>query len=101
VELEGAKQHINRMGERLCRLISVQRVAAPWQQRSIDQVRRTVTALSVQAEDALDLLNCCSTAAALLATAYRDRVDQLYESASSLSDCAMPLMREDVGTPVR
>lgn len=100
-ELEGAKEHINRMGEKLCRLISVRRVAAPWQQRSIDQVRRTVAALAEQCEDALDLLNSTPTTAGLLATDYRDRVDQMYESASSLCNCAMPLMREDVDTPVR
>ena len=101
VELEGAKEHINRMGERLCRLISVQRVAAPLQQRSIDNVRRTLTDLAVQAEGALDSLNGSTTMAGLMATDYREHVDRMYESASALCHCKTPLMQEDVGTPVR
>jgi len=101
VELEGAKEHINRMGEQLCRLTTIRRVATPWQQRSIDQVRRTVTALAVDTENALDLLNGTATVVGLLATDYREHLDRMYESASSLCNCAMPLMQEDAGTPIR
>ncbi len=56
-QLEGLKDDINDIGAKLCRLETIRRVLAPWQQREIDQMATTVRLMADNAQDAIQFVS--------------------------------------------
>jgi len=56
-QLNQVKDYINDMGAKLCRLEAIRRVAAPWQQREIDQIAASLKPMADNAQDAIMLGN--------------------------------------------
>jgi len=56
-ELLPIKEEINDIGARLCRLETIRRVLAPWQQHAVDQIAETARLMADNAQDAILFLN--------------------------------------------
>jgi hypothetical protein len=56
-KLRELKNDINSIGARFCRLETIRRVVAPWQQKAIDRMAATVQLMADNDQDALNLLN--------------------------------------------
>ena len=52
-ELEYLKSEINDIGAKLCRLQTIRRVVAPWQQNVIDQIATDTQLMADNAQDAI------------------------------------------------
>jgi hypothetical protein len=77
------KTEINDMGGRVCRLETIRRVVAPWQQRTIDRIASTVRLMAVNAQNAIVFLN--HNQQMLWSPTYRHYSDHLCLEASSLT----------------
>jgi hypothetical protein len=85
-QLEYLKGEINDMGTKLCRLETIRRVAAPWQQHVIDQIATTARLMANNAQDAI-MFGDTKPKDLWLAT-YQKYVNNLYSEASSLTHSA-------------
>jgi len=56
-QLRQLKSEVNDMGSRLCRLETIRRVVAPWQQRMIDQIATSTRLMADNVQDAITLCN--------------------------------------------
>jgi hypothetical protein len=74
-QLNQVKDYINDMGAKLCRLEAIRRVAAPWQQREIDQIATSLRLMADNTEDAIMLGNARPTD--LWSAAYRLNLNNL------------------------
>jgi hypothetical protein len=54
--LASIRQHVNAMGETLCRLQQIRRVALPWQRQEIDRITPAVVELVDSTQSAIKLL---------------------------------------------
>lgn len=77
------KTEINDMGGRLCRLETIRRVVAPWQQRTMDRIATTVRSMAANAQNAIVFLN--HNQKMLWSPTCRDYSDNLYLEANSLT----------------
>ncbi len=82
-ELEQMKDRINDIGEKLCRLETIRRVLAPWQQHVVDQIAVTTRLMADNAQDAIEFGNTKSNA--LWLPAYQKYVSNLYDEAVTLT----------------
>jgi hypothetical protein len=57
MELNAIKAQVDDMGTKLCRLETIRRVLAPWQQQEVDQIATRVQLLADNTEDAIHYLN--------------------------------------------
>jgi hypothetical protein len=82
-ELEYLKSDINDIGAKLCRLQTIRRVVAPWQQNMIDQI---VTDTQLMADNAQDAIVFGGThRSELWLAAYQKNVNNLEDEATALS----------------
>jgi len=56
-QLSQLKSAVNQMSPDVCRLETIRRVLAPWQQHSVDRIAATLTSLASNTEDAITFLN--------------------------------------------
>jgi len=84
IELMQLRSAINDVGERLCRLETIRRVVAPWQQRTIDRIATTTRLLADNAQDAIVFEN--SNPRILWSPVYRKYVNNLYSEARNLDE---------------
>lgn len=56
-QLQDLRNNINDMGAKLCRLETIRRVVAPWQQQEIDRMATTVRLMADNAQDAIRFVN--------------------------------------------
>ena len=82
-QLSQLKTEINDMEARMCRLETIRRVVAPWQQRSINRIAATVQVMADNAQDAIVFLN--NNHNRLWSPTFRDYANNLYSDASSLN----------------
>lgn len=82
-ELSQLKYEIDSMGDSLCRLGTIRRAVAPWQQSSIDRIVTAVRLMADNAQDAITFLNTHQQE--LWMPAYQTYVDNLYSQARSLT----------------
>ena len=85
-ELDYLRHDINDLGTRLCRLETIRRVVAPWQQHAIDQIATTARLMADNAEDAIVYGD--SHQDNLWAAGYRDNLINLANEAQSLKRVA-------------
>jgi len=71
------------MGRKLCRLESIRRVVAPWQQAEIDRIAPTLRLMADNTEDAITFGN--GHPGELWLGRYRTYTDSLYDEAQTLS----------------
>jgi len=86
LELSQIRSAINDMGERLCRLETIRRVVAPWQQKTIDRIAVTVRLMADNAEDAIVFGN--NNQRALWRPAFQKYTNNLVQEANSLNHSA-------------
>jgi hypothetical protein len=82
-QLQELKSDINELGTKLCRLETIRRVLAPWQQREVDQIATTVRLMADNAQDAIVFVN--DKPDRLWVPAYRKYVNNLYSEAHDLA----------------
>jgi len=82
-QLEYMKGEINDMGTKLCRLETIRRVVAPWQQQVIDQIATNARLMADNAQDAI-MFGDTKPKDLWLAT-YQKHVNNLYNEANSLT----------------
>jgi hypothetical protein len=56
-QLNILRQEVNDMGDKLCRLESIRRVLAPWQQAEVDRIAEEVQLMADNTQDAIVYLN--------------------------------------------
>ena len=82
-QLDYLKYEINDMGAKLCRLETIRRVVAPWQQREIDRIAMSVRLMADNAQDAI-VFGSANPKDLWLAT-YQTYLNDLYSEANSLA----------------
>ena len=88
-ELMRVRERVNRLGNRLCRLMEIERVTEPWQQGSIERVRESMTELADRTEAAIAYLNDNHSPVGLASKRYSGYLDGMYQSADLLCHCVM------------
>lgn len=83
-QLNILKQEVNDMGTKLCRLESIRRVLAPWQQAEVDRIAGEVQLMADNTQDAIAYLN--GHERELWAPAYQNYENNLYNEAGSLAE---------------
>ena len=86
-ELTRARGHVNRMGDRLCRLLEIYRVAAPRQQETIDSLKVILTDLVNDTEGAIELLDE-RRLVELYSSPYDEYLSGMYRQADALCHCS-------------
>ena len=56
-QLNAIRQDVNRMGTRLCRLETIERVTAPWEQKAINEAAPLITEMANETQSAIKFLN--------------------------------------------
>ncbi len=82
-QLEYLKSEINDMGAKLCRLETIRRVLAPWQQNAIDEIATDARLMAGNAQEAI--VFGTSNPKELWRAGYQDHVNSLYREAQSLT----------------
>jgi hypothetical protein len=82
-ELTAVRDEVNDMGAKLCRLESIRRAAAPWQQDAINQTAPEIRLLADNVQDAIAYLN--QREGEFWMPAYRLYVGNLYKEANRVS----------------
>ena len=83
-QLHILKHEVNDMGARLCRLESIRRVLAPWQQAEVDRIAEEVQLMADNAQDAIVYLN--DHEQELWVPAYQKYANNLYTEAGALTE---------------
>lgn len=86
IELDQVRSAVNDMGERLCRLETIRRSVAPWQQRTIDRIAPAVRLMADNAQDAIVFGN--NNQHILWSPTYRKYAANLYTEARQLNHTA-------------
>jgi hypothetical protein len=82
-ELDYLRSDINDMGAKLCRLQTIHRGVAPWQQHAIDQIATTARLMAYNAQNAIVFGN--ANREKLWLATYRSDLDNLDNEARSLA----------------
>jgi hypothetical protein len=82
-QLEDLKYEINDIGAKLCRLETIRRVVAPWQQKVIDQIANDTQLMADNAQDAIVFGN--AKPKDLWVATYRKYLDNLDQEANALT----------------
>lgn len=82
-QLRSLKTEIDDIAQKLCRLETIRRVVAPWQQKTIDQIASNVPLMVDNAQDAIVFVN--GHREDLMNPTYWRYADNLYSEASNLS----------------
>jgi hypothetical protein len=83
-QLQALKQEVNDMGRKLCRLETIRRVVAPWQQAEIDRIATTVRLMADNTEDAIRFGNTHQED--LWLPVYTKYADNLYAQSCTLAN---------------
>jgi hypothetical protein len=83
-QLDILKQEVNDMGAKLCRLESIRRVLAPWQQTEIDRIAGEVQLMANNTQDAIVYLN--GHEEELWVPTYQKYANNLYKEAEALRE---------------
>ena len=83
IQLNQLKGEVNDMGQKLCRLETIRRVVAPWQQKTIDRIASNVPLMADNTEDAILYLNAHQHD--LTNPTYWRYADNLYSEGSNLT----------------
>jgi hypothetical protein len=83
-QLDILKQEVNGMGAKLCRLESIRRVLAPWQQTEIDRTAEEVQLMADNTQDAIVYLN--GHEEELWVPTYQKYATNLYKEAGALTE---------------
>jgi len=83
VQLMRVKAAVNDMGNKLCRLETIRRVTAPWQQKTIDQIAKTARLMADNTEDAIVFVN--SHPEDLWSPTYGTYVNNLYKESRGVA----------------
>ena len=83
LELADLRTEVNDMGAKLCRLESIRRVVAPWQQKTIDDIASSLRLMADNTEDAIQFLN--SHHQDLWSPTYRKYLTNLFDEAHHLT----------------
>lgn len=78
------KSDVNDIGQRVCRLQTIRRVLAPWQQRTVDRIARQARLIADNAQDAMVYGNNHQNR--LLSPRFQQYVDTLYTKLANLTD---------------
>ncbi len=79
------------MGRRLCRLEQIRRVAAPWQQKAIDDAASSVRLMGDNVQDAINFLEAHQ--ADFWEPSYRQNVANVFNESGQLSQSVKDLER--------
>jgi hypothetical protein len=82
-ELSSLKHEVDDMGAKLCRLETIRRVSAPWQQKAIQRVAPQVRYMADNVTDALNFAG--SRESSFWLASYRHNVSNLYRESSQLA----------------
>ena len=82
-EWDYLRSDIDDIGAKVCRLETIRRVVAPWQQHAIDQIAAAAREMAYNAQDAIVFGNANQNK--LWLTSYRDKVINLDNEARSLT----------------
>ena len=82
-QLDALRDEVNDMGTKLCRLETIRRVVAPWQQAEIDRIATTARLMAVNTEDAIQFLN--GHQGELWLAEYRTDTNHIFEEAQTLA----------------
>lgn len=85
-QLSQMKKEVNDMGQKLCRLETIRRAVAPWQQKTIDRIAPSVVLMADSTQDAILYVNAHRYD--LTSPTYRQYVDNLYAEGSNLTQSA-------------
>ena len=83
-QLDMIKQEVDDMGTRLCRLESIRRVLAPWQQAEVDRIAKAVQLMADNTQDAIVYLGAHEEE--LWVPAYQKYTNNLYQEAGTLAE---------------
>jgi hypothetical protein len=83
-QLDILKQEVNDMGAKLCRLESIRRVLAPWQQTEVDRIAQEVQLMADNTQDAIVYLN--GHEEELWVPTYKKYATNLYKEAGALTE---------------
>jgi uncharacterized protein YacL (UPF0231 family) len=83
-QLSRLKTEVDDMGAKLCRLMMIRRVVAPWQQEAIDRIAPQIQLIADNAQDAIHFVN--NHQESLWQPAYQRYVSNLYHESKSLSN---------------
>jgi len=95
-ELNNAKGHVNKIGDRLCRLHQVRRMAEPGQRKTMDELKVTFSALATDTERAIEFLNDRSRPTNLVDPVYGERLAGIYRESSFLRHISEMTWQEDL-----
>jgi hypothetical protein len=85
-ELTQLKSEVNNMGKKICRLETIRRVVAPWQQETIDRIASTLPLMADNTEGAIAYVNAHQHD--LLNPTYWRYADNLYSEGTELTQLA-------------
>lgn len=85
-ELNQLRTEVNDMGNKLCRLETIRRVVAPWQQETIDRIASTLPLMADNTTDAIAYVNAHQHD--LLNPTYWRFADNLYSEGTQLTQSA-------------
>jgi hypothetical protein len=83
-QLDMLKQEVNDMGGKLCRLESIRRMLAPWQQTEVDRIAEEVELMADNTQDAIVYLN--GHEEELWVPTYQKYATNLYKEAGALTE---------------
>ena len=83
-QLLQVKTEVNDLGERLCRLETIRRVLAPWQQKMVDQIATQVQLMAGNTQDAMAFMD--SNREQLWSPTYHKYVNNAYAEATQLAN---------------
>ena len=83
------RERVNQLGERLCRLMEIERVADLWQQTAIRSARERLVGLANNTEVAIAFLNESNSPVQLASAEYGAYLDGMYENADMLCHCVV------------
>ena len=83
-QLDMIKQEVNDMGPKLCRLETIRRVLAPWQQTEVDRIAGEVRLMADNTQDAIVYLQ--GHGEELWVPAYQKYATNLYKEAGALTE---------------
>jgi hypothetical protein len=81
-QLSRIRAEVDDMGKRLCRLETIRRAVAPWEQQAIEQIAPLIQDMADNAADAINYLNAHQ--AAYWTPSYRVYTENLYTEATML-----------------
>jgi hypothetical protein len=82
-ELNAIRAAVNDMESKLCRLEAIRRVAAPWEQRAMDDAAPLITEMAGEAQSAITFLN--DNHNYLFNPAYHAYSEEMYQQSSKLA----------------